>query len=50
MYAEDPNEVKHQLLNEKHEGIGLKHYDDCTLLLNTPIIWMIFMYILKNKT
>ena len=28
MYAEDPNETKYQYLINKHEKVGLNHYDD----------------------
>ena len=29
LYAKDPCEAKYQLLVKKHEGVGLKHYNDC---------------------
>ena len=28
LYAKDPHEVKYQLLISKHEGAGLKYYND----------------------
>ena len=41
LYTKDPFEAKYQLLINKRESTGLKH-------LNTQMIWMIFIKILKS--
>ena len=33
MYAKDPCEAKFELLINKHEGLGLKHYNDSKAFL-----------------
>ena len=45
LYAEDPCEAKYQLLINKRKKYRLKVFK---LLLNTQIIWMIFIKTLKN--
>ena len=47
LYAKDLYEVKCQLLINKCEGVGLKHYNDFKDF--TELIWMTFMKILKDK-
>ena len=49
LYAKDPNEAKYQLLINKLESTGLKHlHDSKAFLLNTRMIFMIFIKILNN--
>ena len=48
LYAKDPCEAKYQLLINKRESTGLKTLMIQKLLLNTQMIWMIFIKILKN--
>ena len=51
LYAKDPYEAKYQFQWKKDEDVGAKHLDDLMilkLLLNTQMIWMIFIKILKN--
>ena len=46
LYVKD--KAKYQLLTNKRESTGLSNFNDSKLLLNTQMIWMIFMTILKN--
>ena len=48
LYAKDPYEAKYQLLIDKHESKGFRCCNDSKALLNTRMIWMIFIKILKN--
>ena len=48
LYAKDQCEAKYQLLINKRESTGLKTLMIQKLLLNTQMIWMIFIKILKN--
>ena len=48
--AKDPYEAKYQLLINKRENTGLKHLNDSKAFLNTRMIWIIFMKILKSTT
>ena len=48
LHAKDPCEAKYQLLINKRESTGLNTLMIQKLLLNTQIIWMIFIKILKN--
>ena len=48
LYAKDPYEAKYQFLISKCEKVGLNHYDDPKLLLNTQMICKMFIKILKN--
>ena len=48
LYAKDPYKTKYQLLINKRESNGLKHLNDSKTFLNTRMIWMIFVKILKN--
>ena len=49
-YAKDPYEAKYQLLIKKRESTGLKYLNlnYSKDLLNTQMIWMISMKIMKN--
>ena len=57
LHAKDPYEAKYQFLIKNHEDAGTKHINDSQafiekllmikFLLNTRIIWMIFIKILK---
>ena len=48
LYEKDAFELKYQLLIYKRESTVIKHLNDSKALLNTQIIWMIFIKILKN--
>ena len=48
LYSKDPYEALYQFLINKRESTGLKHFNDFELLLNTQMIWIIFIKILKN--
>ena len=48
LYAKDLNEAKYQFLIKKREDVGTKHFNDLRPLLNSQIIWMIFIKTLKN--
>ena len=50
LYEKDAFELKYQLLIYKRESTGIKHLNDSKALLNTQIIWMIFIKILENTT
>ena len=50
LYEKDAFELKYQLPIYKRESTGIKHLNDSKALLNTQIIWMIFIKILKNTT
>ena len=50
LYAQDPYEAKYQFLISKRTSSGLKHFNDLNLLLNTKMIWMVFIKTLKNTT
>ena len=45
-YSKDPYEAKYQLLINKKETAGILMI--VKLLLNTQMIWMMFLKILKN--
>ena len=45
LYAKDPYEGNYQLLISERESTGLKHLNGFKLLLNTQMIWMIFIKI-----
>ena len=47
LYAKDPYKTKYQLLINIRESTGLQYLNDSKLLLNTQMIWMIFIKILK---
>ena len=47
LYAEDPYKAKYQLLVNKRESTGSKHFND-SKAFNTRMIWMVFIKILKN--
>ena len=44
----DKYEAKYQLLINKRISTGLKHFNDSKAFLNTQMIWMLFIKILKN--
>ena len=46
----DPYEAKYQMFMKKRESTGLKYLNDSKILLNTQIIWMIYIKIFKNIT
>ena len=46
--AKDSFQAKYQLLVNKRESTGLMYLKIQNVLLNTQIIWMIFIKILKN--
>ena len=48
LYSKDPYEALYQFLINKRESTFLKHFNDFELLLNTQMIWIIFIKILKN--
>ena len=50
IYGKDPYEAKDQFLVNKRKSTGLKHLNDSKALLNTRMIWMIFIKMLKNPT
>ena len=50
LYAKDLYGAKYQFLINKQESTGLKHFIILKLLLNTLIIKIIFIKILKNTT
>ena len=47
-YAEDPHEAKYQLLINKRESTGLSYLMIQKLLLDTQMIWVLIIKILKN--
>ena len=47
--AKESNESKYQLLINKIKSTELKHFNDSKALLNTQVIWMMFIKRLKNK-
>ena len=47
--AKESNESKYQLLINKRKSKELKHFNDSKTLLNTQVIWMMFIKRLKNK-
>ena len=49
LYAKDPYKKKYQILINKREIAGVKHFMIQKVLLNTQMIWIIFKKIL-NKT
>ena len=49
LYAKDPYKEKYQILINKREIAGEKHFMIQKVLLNTQMIWMMFIKIL-NKT
>ena len=49
LYAKDPYKAKHQFKINKKGSTDLKHLNDLKLLLNTRMIWMIFIKISKNR-
>ena len=49
LYAKDPYEAKYQLLVNRRESTILNYLNDSkAYLLNTQVIWMMFIIILKN--
>ena len=48
LYAKDSYKTKYQLLINKKDKADLKHINGSKALLNTRIIWTIFIRILKN--
>ena len=50
IYGKDPYEAKDQFLVNKRKSTGLKHLNDSKAFLNTRMIWMIFIKMLKNPT
>ena len=48
LYPKYSYKVKHQLLINKHESVGFKQYNDSKGILNTRMIWMIFVKTLMN--
>ena len=48
LYRKDPYVEKYKFLSNKKESTGLKHFKIRKLLLNTQMIWMMFIKILKN--
>ena len=50
LYAKDPYKAKYQFLIKKHEDVGTNNLMILKLLLNTQMIWMIFLKTLKNTT
>ena len=48
--AKDPHGAKLQYLIDKRKSIGLKYLTILKVLLNTRIIWIIFIKTLKNRT
>ena len=49
LYAKDSYQAKYQFLVNKRESTGLKHLNSSKFLLNSQIIWMIFIKVLKDK-
>ena len=47
--AKESNESKYHLLINKIKSTELKHFNDSKALLNTQVIWMMFIKRLKNK-
>ena len=50
LYTKSPYEAKYKFLINKRESAGLKHFNDSKVLLNTQMIWMIFIKTLNNTT
>ena len=61
LYTKDPYQVKYKFLIKKCKDVGTKHFNDSKafieyskrilrLLLDTRIIWMVLIKILKNTT
>ena len=48
LYAKDPYGAKCQFLINKRKITGLKHFNNSKIFLNTQMILMIFIKILKN--
>ena len=48
-FTEDPYEPKYQLLINKHDQTGLKHFKDPKISLNIQMIWMVFLKIVLNR-
>ena len=48
LYVKDPYKVKYQLLINKRGSADLKYLNDSKAFLNTQMIWMIYIKILKN--
>ena len=48
LYVKDPYDAKYQLLINKREVAGIKHFNDSEAFINNQMIWIIFIKILKN--
>ena len=49
LYAKDPCEAKYQLLINKRESTGSKHFNDSKAFIEySQMIWMIFIKTMKN--
>ena len=48
LHAKDPFKANYQFLIKKLESTSLKHVNDSKGVINTQMIWMIFIRILKN--
>ena len=48
LYAKDPYEAKYQLSIPKRKRTGLKYLNDWKAFIEYPMIWIIFIRILKN--
>ena len=48
LLAKDPFKANYQFLIKKLESTSLKHVNDSKGVINTQMIWMIFIRILKN--
>ena len=50
LYTKDPYEAKYQILIKERKSTELKHLNDYNALLNTQVIWMILIKVLKNTS
>ena len=48
LHAKDPFKANYQFLIKKLESTSLKHVNDSKGVINTQMIWMIFIRTLKN--
>ena len=48
LHAKDPFKANYQFLIKKLESTSLKHVNDSKGVINTQMIWMIFIRILNN--
>ena len=48
LYAKDPYEAKYPLLINKRESTSLMHFNDPKEFIESRMIWIIFIKLLKN--